>query len=167
MPHRPPRPSPAPRHPPGCGTIGGVPDDELSQPTEICPGCGAVLVALTDGGPAHPGASAACSRLFEVTLRGLREDAGAHAAAAATIALADAAYDAQHPVPGDDGRLRAALQRLGAGADLADRTGPPEAWRTTIADVAADLDVIDLPVLVESWGRSVQDDWATTAAVRE
>jgi hypothetical protein len=144
-----------------------VPDDDLSQPTQVCPGCGAVLVALTDRGPTHPGASAACSRLFEVTLRGLREDAGAHAATASTIALADAAYDAQHPVPGDDGRLRAALQRLGATADLADRPGRPEVWRTTIADVAADLDVIDLPVLVESWGRSVREDWSTTGAVRE
>jgi hypothetical protein len=33
-------------------------------------------------------------------------------------------------------------------------------WRTTIADAAADLDVIDLRVLVESWARVVQEDWA-------
>ena len=30
---------------------------------------------------------------------------------------------------------------------------PHRRWRTTIADVAADLDVIDLPVLVEAWAR--------------
>jgi hypothetical protein len=29
----------------------------------------------------------------------------------------------------------------------------------TIADVAADLDVVDLPTLVESWARAVSEDW--------
>jgi hypothetical protein len=29
----------------------------------------------------------------------------------------------------------------------------------TVADVAADLDVVDLPALVESWSRSVLEDW--------
>jgi hypothetical protein len=33
-------------------------------------------------------------------------------------------------------------------------------WRTTIADAAADLDVIDLPVLLDSWARAVHEDWA-------
>jgi hypothetical protein len=36
-------------------------------------------------------------------------------------------------------------------------------WRTTVADVAADLDVIDLPVLVESWSRTVHEDWVTAS----
>jgi hypothetical protein len=140
-----------------------VPDDLSTQLTESCPGCGAVLVAPAGGGPSHPGASASCARLFEVTLRGLREDAGTHAGTASVVALADAAFDAQHPVPGDDDGLRTALDRLGAlpGGDLrpaVDR--PPGAWRTTIADVAADLDVIDLTVLVQSWARTVGEDWA-------
>jgi hypothetical protein len=140
-----------------------VPDDLSTEPTESCPGCGAVLVAPTGGGPSHPGASASCARLFEVTLRGLREDAGTHAGTASVVALADAAFDAQHPVPGDDDRLRTALDRLGAFPEAGirpevDRT--PRAWRTTIADVAADLDVIDLTVLVQSWARTVQEDWA-------
>ncbi|SFF50503.1 DUF5946 family protein [Blastococcus tunisiensis] len=138
-----------------------MPPSDPPSPTEVCPGCGAVLVA-TGRGAAHPGASASCARLFEVTLRGLRED-GAHPATATVVALADAAYDAQHPVAGDDGRLRAALDHLEVPDDAgADRT--PAVWRTTIADVAADLDVIDLPVLVESWARAVREDWAAAAA---
>ena len=141
-----------------------MPDDDSTQPPEICPGCGSVLVAPAEGGATHPGASPACARLFEVTLRGLREEALADPATASAVALADAAYDAQHPVAGDDTRLRTALERLGADAD-ADVTRPA-VWRTTIADVAADLDVIDLPVLVESWARSVQEDWATSPAAR-
>jgi hypothetical protein len=149
-----------PRRAGRCGTIGRVPDHP-AQPAEICPGCGAVLAPLNEAGAAHPGASASCTRLFEVTLGGLREEAASHAATAAVAALADAAYDAQHPVPGDDDRLRAALDRLGA-PDTALR--PPPAWRTTIADVAADLDVIDLPVLVESWAAAVREDWAAAVA---
>ncbi|SOE00314.1 DUF5946 family protein [Blastococcus haudaquaticus] len=142
-----------------------MPDDHLPQPTQSCPGCGAVLVPLTDGGPSHPGGSPACTRLFEVTLHGLREEAGTHAGTASAVELADAAYDAQHPVPGDDERLRAALDRLGAAGDV-DATRRPRVWRMTIADVAADLDVIDLPALVESWARSVRDDWAAEPASR-
>ena len=42
----------------------------------------------------------------------------------------------------------------------------PAAWRTTIADVAADLDVIDLTVLVDAWARSVREDWAAVGATR-
>jgi hypothetical protein len=151
-----------------------VPDDLSTQPTESCPGCGAVLVppagsGPSHAGPSHPGASASCARLFEVTLRGLREDAGTHAGTAAVVALADAAFDAQHPVLGDDDRLRTALDRLGASpeADIrpaVDRT--PRAWRTTIADVAADLDVIDLTVLVESWARTVREDWTAELLMR-
>ena len=136
-----------------------MPDDDLPQLTQSCPGCGAVLVAVTDRGPSHPGGSPACARLFEVTLRGLREEAGTDGGTASIVALADAAYDAQHPVAGDGGRLRAALDRLGAAGDV-DATRRPAVWRMTIADVAADLDVIDLPALVESWARSVSEDWA-------
>jgi hypothetical protein len=146
-----------------------VPADDPSQPAEVCPGCGAVIAPATDVGPSHPGATASCARLFEVTLRGLRDEAGAHPGAASVVALADAAYDAQHPVPGDDDRLRAALEHLGvspsAGPDP-HADGVPRAWRTTVADVAADLDVIDLTVLVESWARTVQADWTTGVAVR-
>jgi hypothetical protein len=42
----------------------------------------------------------------------------------------------------------------------------PTAWRTTIADVAADLDVIDLSVLVDAWARSVAEDWGAVSAAR-
>jgi hypothetical protein len=141
--------------------------DDPAQPTERCPGCGAVLVPLADGGPVHPGASASCTRLFEVTLGGLREEAAAHAATASVVALTDAAYDAQHPVPGDDDRLWTALDRLGASpGGSVSAAEPPHAWRTTIADVAADLDVIDLRVLVESWARTVREDWDAGLVVR-
>src|SRR3954468_1580148 len=138
--------------------------------TEMCPGCGAVLAPLPGRGPTHPGASPGCARLFEVTLLGLREDALAEPAAAATLRLAEAAYDAQHAVPGDPDRLRTALARLAAAAGCrvpAEDRDPPGAWRTTIADVAADLDVIDLPVLVQSWAGSVAEDWSTAAAARQ
>jgi hypothetical protein len=128
------------------------------QPTEACRGCGAVLARPADASPSHPGASASCARLFDVTLRGLREEAGADPATAAVVRLADAAYDGQHADPGDPDRLRAALGHLGA----PDGAGEgPRAWRMTIADVAADLDVIDLAVLVEAWARAVQEDWTT------
>ncbi|WP_324275585.1 DUF5946 family protein [Blastococcus brunescens] len=134
-----------------------MPSDAPPSRTQICPGCGAVL-AQADGRPSHPGASSSCARLFEVTLRGLREDAGTHPATATALRLADAAYDAQHPTA-EDQRLRTALELLGVPAEV-DPARRPAAWRTTIADVAADLDVIDLPVLVESWARSVGQDWA-------
>jgi hypothetical protein len=144
-----------------------VPADAPTQPTETCPGCGSVLVRTADDGPGHPGASPSCSRLFEVTLRGLREEAGADPGAGSVVAVADAAYDAQHPAEGQTDRLRTALDRLGAPADV-DLRHVPAAWRTTIADVAADLDVIDLQVLVESWARTVGEDWAAAVpATRE
>jgi len=146
------------------GHPGAVPPVAPPQPTEACPGCGAVLVRLTDVAPSHPGASASCARLFEVTLRGLREDAGADAATATTVRLADAAYDAQHGDPAEPDRLRSALEVLGA-SSTPERA--PDAWRTTVADVAADLDVIDLVVLVEAWARSVAEDWAGVGATRQ
>ena len=94
-------------------------------------------------------------------MRGLREEAFADPSAAPLVRLADAAYDAQHPVTGDPGRLDAALvqlaERFGTRPTVAGRA--PKIWRTTIADAAADLDVIDLRVLVESWARVVQEDW--------
>jgi hypothetical protein len=123
-----------------------VPPAVPPRPTEACPGCGAVLVRPGDAGPSHPGASPSCARLFEVTLRGLREEAPADAAVAAVVRRADIAYVRQHGTP--------------AG-------GRPEAWRTTIADVAADLDVIDLGVLVEAWARSVEEDWTAVRATRQ
>ena len=134
---------------------------DASTASETCPGCGAVLASLPDAAPAHPGASASCARLFEVTVRGLREEASADPAAAPLIRLADAVYDAQHPVAGDPGRLDAALGQLAAslGTRPTVANSAPKIWRTTIADAAADLDVIDLRVLVESWARVVLEDW--------
>ena len=139
-----------------------VPSDAPPEPTEVCPGCGAVLVRQAEP-TAHAGASASCARLFEVTLRGLREEAGTDPKAAATVRRADAAYDAQHVDPADPGRLEAALETLQAEIGPGP---PPTAWRTTIADVAADLDVIDLGVLVDAWARSVVDDWTALGATR-
>jgi Family of unknown function (DUF5946) len=129
--------------------------------SSACPGCGSVLALGGTPDAVHPGASPSCSRLFEVTLRGLRDDTAADPTAAGTVALADAAYDAQHPVDGDPDRLRAALDRLGD--DVPPVTSRPPVWRMTVADVAADLDVIDLRVLVESWARGVRDDWMAGA----
>jgi hypothetical protein len=131
------------------------------QVPPVAPGCGAVLVRLTDVAASHPGASASCARLCEVTLRGAREEAGADAATAAVVRLADAAYDAQHVDRADPDRLRAALDRLGVSDGV---IAQPVAWRTTIADVAADLDVIDLAVLVDAWARSVRDDWTAVGS---
>jgi Family of unknown function (DUF5946) len=110
----------------------------------------------------RPGASPACARLYEVTLRGLREETG-EPSVAAVVALADAAYDAQHAVPGQPGQTSDALARLtGAlGIDHVPPAGPPPSrWRSTIADVAADLDIVDLPALVEAWARGVHQDWS-------
>jgi hypothetical protein len=146
-----------------------MPPAASPQPTEVCPGCGAVLVPLPDNGAVHPGASGSCSRLFETTLHGLREETATDPGVAAVVRLADDAYAAQHPAAGHPAALRNALERL-PGA-LGERpvpadAEPPARWRTTIADVAADLDVIDLPVLVESWARSVYEDWAAARSAR-
>ncbi|MBJ7454236.1 MAG: hypothetical protein JHC71_19435, partial [Blastococcus sp.] len=134
--------------------------------TEVCPGCGAVLAPVPTGSPGRAGASPSCSRLFDVTLLGPHEEAATDATAAATARLADAAYAAQHPAPGDPTSVPAALDLLAGGlgdAGRGRRTGPPPVWTTTIADVAADLDVIDLGVLVESWARAVLGDWSGPA----
>lgn len=139
-----------------------LPDALDPDATEVCPGCGAVLAPVAESEAAHPGASASCARLFEVTLRGLREEAATDLPSAATTRRADAAYDAQHPVPGRPAQVSAALDRLAA--DLGTitrnrRTEAPPRWTTTVADVAADLDVIDLGTLVDSWARAVLGDW--------
>jgi len=129
----------------------------------VCPGCGAVLAPVPAGSPTRAGASPSCARLFDVTLRGPHEEASTDATAAATTRLADAAYTAQHPVPGDRASASAALDLLESelgGPGSRRRSGPPPVWTTTIADVAADLDVIDLGVLVESWARAVLGDWS-------
>jgi hypothetical protein len=141
----------------------GGPAGAAAEPAAACPGCGAVLVAVPDGGWTHPGASAPCTQLFEVTLRGIREEAAADPAAADAVQLADAAYDAQHPDPADPGRLSAAVAhlaaRFGGPATPVQPARRPAVWRMTVADVAADLDVVDLPALVESWARAVAEDW--------
>jgi Family of unknown function (DUF5946) len=129
--------------------------------TEACPGCGSVLAPVTGPGFDHPGASPSCARLFEVTVHGLREEAEADPGTAAVLRQAEAAYDAQHPSAGDPARLGSALAALGAPSqgDLGN-AAPPDVWRTTIADVAADLDVIDLAVLIDAWARAVEEDWS-------
>jgi hypothetical protein len=141
-----------------------------AEGTEVCPGCGAVALPVpADGAAGHPGASPSCARLFEVTVGALREDVGAEPGTASVVGLADAAYDAQHPDAGDPERLRGALERLGVPARagcapvMADPAERPTAWRTTIADVAADLDVIDLGILVTAWADSVREDWSALA----
>jgi Family of unknown function (DUF5946) len=58
--------------------------------------------------------------------------------------------------------MATALGTAPAGRALPHRR--PAAWRTTVADAAADLDVIELQVLVESWARSVLEDWDAAEA---
>jgi hypothetical protein len=150
------------------GTIDGVPiPSPAATSTTECPGCGAVLVAVPDA-HAHPGASPSCTRLFEVTLGGLREEAAADRSAAEAIRLSDAAYDAQHPAPGEPARLTQALTvlttQLGGRAPDVTPACRPAAWQTTVADVAADLDVVDLPALIETWAGTVLSDWQSAMA---
>ncbi|NEK59027.1 hypothetical protein GCU56_14240 [Geodermatophilus sabuli] len=148
--------SPSPSPPPAA---------RLGADTSVrCPGCGCVLVPARGDDPAPAGVSAACTRLFEETLRGLREEV-TDAQVAVVVALADGAYAAQHPGATGPQRLAEVLDDLAGRLAEPVPTPPgdvaeaPEAWRTTIADVAADLDVIDLPVLVETWARAVLADW--------
>ncbi|WP_147332027.1 DUF5946 family protein [Geodermatophilus marinus] len=133
-----------------------------------CPGCGSVLAALETTAPEPPAApTAACARLFEETTRGLRDEEGADPRPAATLALAEAAWTAQHAAGAGPDRVRAALDALAtrtASPPVPEGTARPAVWRTTIADVAADLDVIDLAVLVDSWARAVLQDWRRDAA---
>nr|WP_281372101.1 DUF5946 family protein [Modestobacter versicolor] len=143
--------------------------------TTVCPGCGAVLVVVPGLASTHPGASPSCAGLFAVTVRGLREDADQDARTASLLQLASDAYDAQHLRDGDQAgaavRLCLWLERdvdPSRAAGLADRvdaaaprlTTRPHRWTTTVADLAADLDVVDLPALVRSWADAVWTDWA-------
>jgi hypothetical protein len=131
-----------------------------------CPGCGAVLAPVT-GSSGESGAAAACRRLFEETTRGAREDAVADPRAAATVALADTAYAAQHPDPADPAAVHAAVDTLVR--RLADDPNPdpaphrPTVWQMTAADIAADLDVVGLDALVDTWARTVAEDWSRAA----
>jgi hypothetical protein len=109
--------------------------------TSLCPGCGAVLADVPGLTSSRPGASPSCAGLFEVTVRGLRDEAGPDLRTAALLQLATDAYDAQHLPAGAPGTR-------------------PARWTTTVADVAADLDVVDLPSLVRSWADAVRADWA-------
>ncbi|WP_448614663.1 DUF5946 family protein [Modestobacter sp. URMC 112] len=146
--------------------------------TSVCPGCGAVLAVVPGLRAAHPGASPSCAGLFDVTVRGLRDEAGADLRTAAVLRLAADAYDAQHLVAGQPAaaaarlclwvargleptRDRQARNRLD---DAAPAAVPPPVWTTTIADVAADLDVVDLPSLVRSWAEAVWADWSVARA---
>ena len=146
--------------------------------TTVCPGCGAVLVAAAEDAAAHPGASAACWALFQVTVRGLRDEAAQDPQTAALLQLAVDTYDAQHLLPGRPAaaavRLCLALDRRHdpvAAATLAARVDdaaprslqPPARWTTTVADLAADLDVVDLPALVSAWAEVTWADWAAAA----
>ncbi|RBY87421.1 hypothetical protein DQ240_07470 [Blastococcus sp. TF02A-26] len=116
-------------------------------------------------GPA--GAAAACRRLFEETTRGMREEAATDARAAATVGLADTAYAAQHPDPDHPAAVHAVVDALVR--RLADDPNPdpapqrPTRWQMTPADVAADLDVVGLEALVDTWARTVAEDWSRAA----
>ena len=155
-------------------------DTAPATDTAACPGCGAVLVVVPGLRADHAGASASCAGLFDVTVRGLREEAAADVQTASVLQLATDAYDAQHLVAGQPAAAAARLclwvdrgldptRERETGARLsgtAPRTlAPPARWTTTIADVAADLDVVDLPSLVRSWAEAVWRDWS--AAHRE
>lgn len=149
-----------------------------APPTSSCPGCGAVLAVVPGLAPGHPGASASCAALFAVTVRGLRDEAGQDAQAAGLLQLATDAYDAQHLVAGEPAaaavRLCLVLERGQDPARVAALAGPvaaaapvdlprPVRWTTALADIAADLDVVDLPALVHSWADAVWADWRPAA----
>jgi hypothetical protein len=125
-----------------------------------CPGCGAVLAPAGPDDGGAPDGALPCRRLFEVTLGGLREDAVGDPAIERLVHLADDAYAAQHGGAAARTAVERLADRLGVGpVRLYPPGGTPTVWQTTITDVAADLDVVDLPVLVESWARAVLADW--------
>jgi hypothetical protein len=144
--------------------------------TSVCPGCGAVLAVVPGLVGTHRGASASCAGLFGVTVRGLREEAGQDAGTASLLQLATDAYDAQHLMDAEPAvaplRLCLALERgldPARAAEQADRVAPvlptrPSRWTMTVADLAADLDVVDLPTLVRTWADTVWTDWAPAHA---
>ncbi|WP_249522978.1 DUF5946 family protein [Modestobacter marinus] len=156
-----------------------TPTPEPATQTSVCPGCGSVLAVVPGLAGTHAGASASCAGLFAVTVRGLREEAGQDVRAAALLQVSTDAYDAQHLVPGAPAaapvRLALARERdvdparaaaLGSRVDDAaprDLT-PPSRWTTTVADLAADLDVVDLPTLVRASADAVWADWAPAHA---
>jgi hypothetical protein len=139
--------------------------------TTVCPGCGAVLATTAEPAEQHPGASPSCWRLFRVTVRGLRDDAAQDPRAAGLLQLAVDTYDAQHVPAGGPAsaavRLCLALERGRAAVGRVDATAPravpPPRWTTTVADLAADLDVVDLPALVRAWADATWADWARAA----
>jgi len=148
---------------------------EQAPATSVCPGCGAVTVVVPGLVGTHHGASPGCAGLFTVTVRGLREEAAQDVQTAALLQLALDAYDAQHLVDGEAAtapvRLCLWLERGTdpvRAASLADRVAEvapplltrPDRWTTTVSDVAADLDVVDLPASVRSWAEAVWTDWA-------
>ncbi|MCZ2822730.1 DUF5946 family protein [Modestobacter sp. VKM Ac-2977] len=151
-----------------------TPSPQQAPETSACPGCGAVLAVVPGLAGTHAGASASCAGLFAVTVRGLREEAGQDVQAASLLRVAADAYEAQHLLPGAPAaapvRLCLELERsvdharsaaLGSRVDDAaprDLTAP-ERWTTTVADLAADLDVVDLPALVRAWADAVWTDW--------
>jgi Family of unknown function (DUF5946) len=152
-----------------------VTDDRPSTEASLCPGCGAALAVVPGLVGTHPGASPSCAGLFGVTVRGLRDEAEQDTRTAALLQLATDAYDAQHLRDDDPAapavRLclwleRNADPRLAAplAGRLADAAPPvrsrPSRWTTTVADLAADMDVVDLPTLVASWADAVWTDWA-------
>jgi hypothetical protein len=132
--------------------------DAAAPTSSACPGCGAVLA----DGPAperlRPGASPACARLLEDTLRGLRDDLGTDPGVGVLLRRAEDVYAAQHPDPGSPETVQAALDGLGVSSGR--HAAAPTAWQTTIADVAADLDVIELQVLIDRWADTVVQDWS-------
>jgi hypothetical protein len=176
--------------PPGIGRPGGARSGVVSTTragtpaaavgargpeTSACPGCTAILAVVPGLAGTHPGASPSCAGLFAVTVRGLREEAAQDVRTAAVLQLATDAFDAQHLVDGEPAAAAVRLclwlerdidpQRAGelAGrvADAAPRLQTrPKSWTTTVADLAADLDVVDLPTLVRTWADTVWTDWA-------
>ena len=132
--------------------------DAAAPTSSACPGCGAVLADAPAPERLRPGASPACARLFEDTLLGLRDDLGSDPGVAAVLRRAEDVYAAQHADPLSPETLQAALDRLGLHSGR--HAAAPTAWQTTIADVAADLDVVPLQVLLDRWADTVVQDWS-------
>jgi hypothetical protein len=106
---------------------------------------------------------------------GLREEATADVQTAGMLQLATDTYAAQHLLTGQPAGAVARLclwvargldpHRVAESAERVTAAAPatlarPDRWTTTIADVAADLDVVDLPALVRSWAEAVWTDWS-------
>jgi len=113
-----------------------------------------VLAVVPGLAGTHPHACPSCAALFEVTVRGLREEAGQDVQTAALLQLATDAYDAQHLGPGEPAATPVRLCPW-----LVRDADPRRA-----AELAADLDVVDLPTLVRAWADAVWTDWAPAHA---